>query len=41
LLPGLGKHSIQDLLIVAPDNDFMSKGGKLYEANDYMTTKEK
>jgi hypothetical protein len=40
-LPGLGKHSIRDLLIVEPLNDFMSEGGKLYEANYYMTIKEK
>jgi hypothetical protein len=40
-LPGPGKHSIRDLLIVTPDNDFMSEGGKLDEANDYITNKEK
>jgi hypothetical protein len=40
-LPGLGKHSIRDLLIVALNNDFMSKGGKLDEDNDYITNKEK
>ena len=29
------------LLIVDPYNDFMSEGGKLDEANDYITNKEK